>query len=114
MDKTATYRLQSGGLWILIGPAPKNSQERATMANFMIDLYKYNVSDRTIATARQKILEANGGKPPKVLDMFAGGGSIPLEALRLGCEAYVLELNPVAHLIELCTLVYPQKYGKKL
>jgi putative DNA methylase len=35
----------------------------------------------------------------------------PLEALRLGCEAYVLELNPVAHIIELCTLVYPQKYG---
>jgi len=95
-------------------PAPKNSQERATMAKFMIDLCKYNVSDRTIATARQKILEANGGKPPKVLDMFAGGGSIPLEALRLGCEAYALELNPVAHLIELCTLVYPQKYGKKL
>jgi putative DNA methylase len=49
---------------------------------------------------------------PRVLDMFAGGGSIPLEALRLGCEAYALELNPVAHIIELCTLVYPQKYGK--
>jgi hypothetical protein len=49
---------------------------------------------------------------PKVLDMFAGGGAIPLEALRLGCEAYALELNPVAHIIELCTLVYPQMYGK--
>jgi putative DNA methylase len=49
---------------------------------------------------------------PRVLDMFAGGGSIPLEALRLGCEAYALDLNPVAHVIELCTLVYPQKYGK--
>jgi len=44
--------------------------------------------------------------------MFAGGGAIPLEALRLGCEAYALDLNPVAHIIELCTLVYPQKYGK--
>ena len=44
--------------------------------------------------------------------MFAGGGSIPFEALRLGCEAYALDLNPVAHIIELCTLVYPQKYGK--
>ena len=44
--------------------------------------------------------------------MFAGGGAIPLEVLRLGCEAYALELNPVAHIIELCTLVYPQKYGK--
>src|SRR5690606_17266382 len=51
---------------------------------------------------------------PKVLDMFAGGGAIPLEAARLGCEAYAVELNPVAHLIELCTLVYPQRYGPSL
>lgn len=49
---------------------------------------------------------------PRVLDMFAGGGAIPLEALRLGCEAYALDLNPVAHIIQLCTLVYPQRYGK--
>jgi putative DNA methylase len=35
-----------------------------------------------------------------------------VEALRLGCEAYVLDLNPVAHIIQLCTLVYPQKFGK--
>jgi putative DNA methylase len=49
---------------------------------------------------------------PRILDMFAGGGAIPLEALRLGCDAYALDLNPVAHIIELCTLVYPQKFGK--
>jgi putative DNA methylase len=49
---------------------------------------------------------------PRVLDMFAGGGAIPLEALRLGCEAYSLDLNPVAHIIQLCTLEYPQKYGQ--
>ncbi len=46
--------------------------------------------------------------------MFAGGGSLPLEVLRLGCEAYASDLNPVAHTIELCTLVYPQKYGSSL
>jgi len=57
-------------------------------------------------------LAARQAGRPKVLDMFAGGGAIPLEALRLGCEAYALDLNPVAHIIELCTLVYPQKYGK--
>jgi putative DNA methylase len=50
---------------------------------------------------------------PRVLDMFAGGGAIPLEALRLGCDAYALDLNPVAHMIELCTLVYPQNYGQR-
>lgn len=49
---------------------------------------------------------------PRVLDMFAGGGAIPLEALRLGGEAHALDLNPVAHIIQLCTLVYAQMYGK--
>jgi len=57
-------------------------------------------------------IEAGRAPRPRVLDMFAGGGSIPLEALRLGCEAYALDLNPVAYIILLCTLVYPQKYGK--
>ena len=57
-------------------------------------------------------IEAGRAPRPRVLDMFAGGGAIPLEALRLGCEAYALDLNPVAHIVELCTLVYPQKYGQ--
>jgi len=60
----------------------------------------------------QEDIEAGRAPRPRVLDMFAGGGSIPLEALRLGCEAHALDLNPVAHIIELCTLVYPQKFGK--
>jgi putative DNA methylase len=46
--------------------------------------------------------------------MFAGGGAIPLEAARLGCEAYAVELNPVAHLIELCTVTFPQQFGADL
>ena len=45
---------------------------------------------------------------------FGGGGAIPLEALRLGCETYSNDLNPVAVLIQKCTLEYPQKYGAKL
>lgn len=51
---------------------------------------------------------------PKILDPFAGGGSIPLEALRLGCEAHAVEYNPVAVLILKATLEYPQKYGDRL
>ncbi len=53
-------------------------------------------------------------EPPKVLDCFAGGGSIPLEALRLGCETYALDYNPVAVLILKAVLEYPQKFGRKL
>ena len=68
---------------------------------------------RKLIAAAHKILHPKAEDDmPKVLDPFAGGGAIPLEALRLGCEAHALDLNPVAHLIELCTLVYPQKYGQ--
>ena len=65
-----------------------------------------------ILEARRRVLEANGGVPPKVLDPFGGGGAIPLEALRLGCEVYSLDLNPVAHIIQKATLEFPQKYGQ--
>ena len=41
-------------------------------------------------------MKANGGKPQKVLDPFGGGGAIPLEALRLGCETYSNDYDPVA------------------
>lgn len=49
-----------------------------------------------------------------MLDPFGGGGSIPLEAQRLGCETYSCDLNPVAVLIQKCTLEYPQRYGERL
>jgi adenine-specific DNA methylase len=67
---------------------------------------------KLIAAAHEFLHPDADGDAPKVLDPFAGGGAIPLEALRLGCEAHAVDLNPVAHLIELCTLVYPQKYGQ--
>ena len=51
--------------------------------------------------------------PPKVMDMFAGGGAIPLEAMRLGCEVIANDYNPVAWFILKCTLEYPQKLSGK-
>src|SRR5216683_2052307 len=95
-------------------PAPTDAKERETYMARMRKLCSWDIPNGVLEQARKDILEANGGQPPRVLDMFAGGGSIPLEALRLGCEAYAVELNPVAHIIELCTLVYPQKYGPSL
>ncbi|MBA2393112.1 MAG: DUF1156 domain-containing protein [Ktedonobacteraceae bacterium] len=95
-------------------PAPKDDEERLMYKETMKKLCKWDLAPDVLKHARADILAANGGQPPKVLDMFAGGGSIPLEALRLGCESYAVELNPVAHIIELCTLVYPQKYGRSL
>jgi putative DNA methylase len=63
----------------------------------------------TLEELRDEIRRAYGGKPPKVLDPFAGGGAIPLEAMRLGCEVTAVDLNPVAWFILKCTLEYPQK-----
>ncbi|MDW8079696.1 MAG: DUF1156 domain-containing protein, partial [Thermoguttaceae bacterium] len=62
--------------------------------------------------ARQLIRQAYGGRAPRVLDPFAGGGAIPLEALRLGCETYALDYNPVAVLLNKAVLEYPQKFGR--
>ena len=58
---------------------------------------------------RAAIRKAYGGRAPKVLDPFAGGGAIPLEAMRLGCEVTAMDINPVAWFILKCTLEYPQK-----
>ncbi len=56
------------------------------------------------AEARAEMLKHCGGKLPPVLDPFAGGGSIPLEAARLGFEAYAGEINPVCVLLNKCSL----------
>ena len=62
---------------------------------------------------RELIQMAYDGDPPKVVDMFAGGGAIPLEAMRLGCEATAIDYNPVAWFILKCTLDYPQRLAGK-
>ena len=115
-------------------PAPKEKNGRGPKSAFIQRLCKYPSDPSVIKEAIKHIYSAHAerlskelgkevtakdieegrAEKPKILDMFAGGGSIPLEALRLGCDAYAIELNPVAHIIELATLVYPQKYGKKL
>src|SRR6266852_2603963 len=58
---------------------------------------------------REKMREAYGGRAPRVLDPFAGGGAIPLEAMRLGCDVTAVDINPVAWFVLKCTLEYPQR-----
>lgn len=102
-------------IYAALTPEPKDEEERLKRAQFICTLAKWENSLNTniIERAREEILTANGGKPPKVLYPFAGGGNIALEALRLGCETYASDLNPVAVLIEKATLEFPQKYGRK-
>ena len=95
-------------------PAPCSVEARESSANFVTKLAAYKPNKKIVDEAVRHIREFNDGHAPKVLDMFAGGGAIPLEAARLGCESHAIDYNPVAHLIELCTLVYPQTYGPGL
>lgn len=111
-------------------PAPKDEKERAELHQLIGGTYnpqsqkwEGGIADwdevkdgnsATIERAKALIAKYHPDGPPKVLDPFMGGGSTGLEALRLGCEAHGVELNPVAYLIELCTLVYPQKYGQPI
>ncbi len=64
--------------------------------------------------ARGLVRAAHGEEAPLVVDPFAGGGSIPFEALRLGCEAFASDLNPVACLILKAMLEDIPRHGPKL
>ncbi|MFD9678709.1 DUF1156 domain-containing protein [Rhodococcus sp. NPDC059969] len=67
--------------------------------------------ERLLAEAHQEILNSTDGNPPPILDPFAGGGSIPLEAQRLGLEAHASDLNPVAVLINKALIEIPPKFA---
>ena len=62
-----------------------------------------NVSSEVLQAARQ-VMADEYASPPRLLDMFAGGGTIPLEAARLGIEAYALDSNQLATFINRCNL----------
>lgn len=94
-------------------PAP-TEMDADRLGRWFETLCAWGGPSAAILDARSQVLAHNGSVAPKVLDMFAGGGAIPLEATRLGCEVTAIELNPVAHLIELCTLDYPQRFGLPL
>jgi len=80
--------------------APETPEEWEKKRQFIIELSKWenSLNSHIIEKARRNILEASGGKPPRVLDPFSGGGSIPLEALRLGCEVTQLNTTLLQHL----------------
>lgn len=70
-----------------------------------------NIKDKgLLAEAHQEILNSTGGNPPTILDPFAGGGTIPLEAQRLGLRAVASDLNPVSVLINKALIEIPPKF----
>ena len=71
--------------------------ERERLHNLIRRLVKWeNVNNETLLReAHDEIVKSTGGSPPTILDPFAGGGTIPLEAQRLGLNAQGSDLNPV-------------------
>ena len=92
---------------------PGRGTRRDKLFRFIEELVKWENSndDRIIGTARRLILAATEGNPPPVLDPFCGGGSIPLEAQRLGLEVHASDLNPVAVLITKALVEIPSKFA---
>jgi putative DNA methylase len=73
-------------------------RERQPLFRIIEELVKWEIStnEQVLTSARAEIMKATNGHPPPVLDLFFGGGSIPLDAQRLGLEAFANDLNPVA------------------
>jgi len=95
---------------------------RRALLDFIADFANWDNSTKkeyleTSRSLTQNAHEALGGIPgtrPLVVDPFAGGGSIPLEALRVGADTFASDLNPVAVLLNKVVLEYIPKYGQQL
>ncbi len=94
-----------GGILNWIGTEPKSGGKKKIKQHRGIVAHR----EKELQWFRAEIRQAYGGRAPRVLDPFAGGGAIPLEAMRLGCEATAVDINPVAWFILKCTLEYPQQ-----
>lgn len=95
---------------------------RSALLEFIADFANWNnsTSPAHLKTARQLVqvahesLGGGRGTKPLLVDPFAGGGAIPLEALRVGADAFASDLNPVAVLLNKAVLEYIPKYGARL
>lgn len=108
------------------GGPPRNWEDslelRAALLDFIADfanwdnstVQEYLDTSRALAQVAHEALGGIPGTRPFVVDPFAGGGSIPLEALRVGADAFAGDLNPVAVLLNKVVLEYVPKYGQSL
>lgn len=95
-------------------PTEKAQQEERERLHRLIECIAVweNTRDQSLLDeAHEEILKSTDGAPPPILDPFAGGGTIPLEAQRLGLEAHSSDLNPVAVLINKALIELPPKFA---
>ncbi len=83
------------------GDGPSDKALQKSLLGFIADFSNWDAAANLtfLETARTLVQAAYPDGPPLVVDPFAGGGSIPIEALRIGCETFASDLNPVACLI---------------
>lgn len=88
-------------------------KERARLFDILSRLVAWENSNNSLVLeeAKAEIMNSTGGNPPSLLDPFAGGGAIPLEAQRLGLEAHAHDLNPVAVMINKAMIEIPPKFS---
>lgn len=91
------------------------NRERQRLFKILEDLVAWDNSNdqRVLEAAKAEILKSTNGNPPALLDPFAGGGTIPLEAQRLGLEAHAHDLNPVAVTINKAMIEIPTRFAGK-
>lgn len=91
----------------------EQNQERQRLFDILEKLVKWENSNNpaVLDEAKAEILRSTGNNPPPLLDPFAGGGAIPLEAQRLGLEAHAHDLNPVAVMINKAMIEIPPKFA---
>lgn len=89
--------------------------ERKRLFNILHELVVWENSNdkRVLEAAKAEIRKSMGDDLPPLLDPFAGGGAIPLEAQRLGLEAYAQDLNPVAVSINKAMIEIPPLFADK-
>lgn len=89
--------------------------ERKRLFGIIEDLVKWenSTNEEVLERARTEIRKSCGGELPPIYDPFSGGGSIPLEAQRLGLPAYGSDLNPVAVMISKAMIEIPPKFKDK-
>ena len=93
----------------------KGDSPRMRLFDFIERLVTWEATtdEKIMGQARELIRVATNGNPPPLLDPFAGGGSIPLEAQRLGLEAHASDLNPVAVMINKAMIEIPPRFANK-
>lgn len=97
-------------------PGSKDDDLRQALLKFIGDFASWDLSSNQtyLDVSRGLVKLAYPEETPLVVDPFAGGGAIPLEALRLGCDAYASDLNSVACLIEKVMLEDIPRHGPQL